>query len=430
MDRNPAEKHASERPPVAVPAGMLVVTVDRLPAWMLGSYGATWVATPALDSLAARGVLFDRVIVPATSPFAGVAAVPDTFAGLFAEGDGPPLLAAAADLAWRPCVVSDDPRVPGPGLAGRSGAVDVRLVPAAPAAVVADDDRETAIARLVDAAVERLTVGGTRFLWCHVGSLGLTWDAPDAHRQRYIDPEDPPPPPGAAVASFIVDETTDPDRVVAARQVFAGQVTLLDGQLARLFAAVQERERTDGGWAVLFVGVRGLPLGLHGQVGAGGDDLPYGEVVHVPALLIDPAGRMAAQRHGPLAVPADLGCTLADLIGGRAPRSGPAPEPWRGQSLLGLFSDWSARVRDRVIAVGPTAAAVVTPQWHCLAAAAADGGPHRIRLYAKPDDFFEQVDVADRCADVATTLGELAIAAHRGDPSRAWSIPLPPAPPG
>ena len=40
----------------------LLVTIDRLPAWMLPAYGSSWVATPALDALAARGVVFDRLI--------------------------------------------------------------------------------------------------------------------------------------------------------------------------------------------------------------------------------------------------------------------------------------------------------------------------------------------------------------------------------
>ena len=38
----------------SAPAGILVVTVDRLPAWILPAYGATWVAMPGLDALAGR----------------------------------------------------------------------------------------------------------------------------------------------------------------------------------------------------------------------------------------------------------------------------------------------------------------------------------------------------------------------------------------
>ena len=30
------------------------------------------------------------------------------------------------------------------------------------------------------------------FLWCHLSSLGMTWDAPPECRERYWDESDPP----------------------------------------------------------------------------------------------------------------------------------------------------------------------------------------------------------------------------------------------
>ena len=56
--------NSAPRPPLR----LLVVTIDRLPAWMLSAWGATWVATPALDSLAARGLVFDRLVTPSIDP--------------------------------------------------------------------------------------------------------------------------------------------------------------------------------------------------------------------------------------------------------------------------------------------------------------------------------------------------------------------------
>ena len=41
---------------------ILVVEARGLPVGFLGSYGNDWVATPALDRLAADGVVFDRHI--------------------------------------------------------------------------------------------------------------------------------------------------------------------------------------------------------------------------------------------------------------------------------------------------------------------------------------------------------------------------------
>ena len=440
MDPNP---NPIDIPTAAQPAGLLVVTIDRLPAWMLAAYGATWVATPALDSLAARGVVFDRVITPSI-------AARDMLHDLLTAGaaagqplDKPlaqPLLTAAAASGWRPVVVTDDAAVAADMTARDEGpAASVRLVEAVAKETVENDDTQTTIARLVDAALEVIASKEHRLVWCHVGSLGVAWDAPERHRDRYVDPEDPPPPSGARVPGFAVDADTDPDLVVGIRQVFAGQVTLLDSQLGRLFDAVRKgKAAVAGQWAVLVVGVRGLPLGLHGWVGIGGRDLPYGELVHVPAIFADAAGRMAAQRYGGLVVPADLGCTLADLVSlGTAalpqPTAVDALAPWRGASLVGLFEHWSAPVRDRVIVAGTDGAAIVTPEWHGLletGAPPADvnhGHERRIRLFAKPDDFYELADVANRCADVAGPLGDLLERACAGDRGVAWLAPLPEA---
>lgn len=395
--------------PADAAEGLLVITIDRLPAWMLSAYGATWVATPELDRLAARGIVFDRVITPGSDPLAALDAVWGMRLGTTAAGGAghAGLLAAARGRGWKPTLVTDDARV-----AARIGSiatdVDVRLIPLASAADVAREDADAALGRLLAAALAAVAAGGRQLVCVHITSLGLTWDAPMAYRDQYVDPDDPPPPPGAGVPSFAVDADTDPDRVMAARQVFAGQLSLLDRQLGAVCAAA-------GGWGIALVGVRGLPLGLHGWVGPGGRDLPYGELVHVPAIIADAAGRMAAQRYGGLVVPADIGATLADLAylaagadrGATAAGHGAQGQPGTdaaGRSLAGLFTDWSAVAREEVVARCGGGDAVVTAAWHCLRECG-DAAVPRLRLFAKPDDFFELSDVADRCGTVAADLG-------------------------
>jgi arylsulfatase A-like enzyme len=161
-----------------------------------------------------------------------------------------------------------------------------------------------------------------------------------------------------------VSPDTDPDLIVGARQVFAGQLTRLDEQVGRLLDAVNA---AGGGWTVLIAGLRGLPLGLHGWLGTGGRPLPFGELVHVPAILVEGGERMAGQRFMGLVTPADLGVTLGELAGGEAVgRHVAADRPWSGRSLAGLFEDWGAPERDRIVVADAAGTAFVTPTWHAI----------------------------------------------------------------
>lgn len=377
-------------------APILIITVDRLPAWMLPAWGATWVAAPAIDALASRGIVFDRLITPTIDPQA-------TILGLL--GEGSESLLAQADSAGRPvAVVSDQAALveavePPPHVAVR---VVEPIVPAAPAA----DEAATNLGRLFTVAEELLATQAPGLLWVHAGCLGTAWDAPAEFREAYLDPDDPPPPSGCRVPNQAVDASTDPDLLVALRHVFAAQMTLLDRCVGRLVAAHHEQALAAGGGLVLMAGVRGLPLGLHGWVGGLGDrpdsQLPFSESIHVPAILIDPAGRMAGQRYCGLATPADLGATLRQLRGGGASEPSAAGSG-RGQSLAGLFASWQAATREQVLVRAAAGDALITPAWHCIELHSAAAGQEPL-LFAKPDDFFEQADVADRCRDVAEEL--------------------------
>jgi arylsulfatase A-like enzyme len=373
-----------------MPEKILLVTVDRLPAWILPAWGATWVAAPTLDALAARGIVFDRLLTPALDP--------RTMArDLLGHGETS-LLAASGDSA---AVISDQQAIVDAVEPPASVAVTIvaPTLPAAPAA----DEAATNLGRLYDAATKIRVDKQPGFIWVHAGSLGTAWDAPDELRATYLDPDDPPPPAGCGVPNMPVDAATDPDLLVALRHVFAAQVTLLDRCLATLVEAGEGRD------LICVVGLRGMPLGLHDWIGGEGDGpeprLPYGESIHVPAILVDPAGRMAGQRFGGLATPADLGATLRELASGNAPEA-TADEPSCGHSLAGLLVNWQAPPRERVIVRGAAGDAVVTPAWHSIVARSAVAGEETL-LFAKPDDFFEQANVANRCRDVAAELAAM-----------------------
>lgn len=390
------------------PAGVLLLTVDRLPAWILPAFGCTWASTPALDGLAGSGLVLDRVIATADEPC-------ETLAALSGRGpesrDAWPLLEAAVTAGWSPAVITDDESFATRLPAGVTG----RYLPPAASPRIAETVEETNLGRLFTEAVE-LVGGGHRLLWLHAASLGQAWDAPAIYRSAYLDPDDPPPPPGPAVPHVHVTTETDPDLVAVLRQVFAGQVTLLDQCLGRLLDAVA-RGAHGSRWTVVVVGVRGMPLGLHAAIGPL-PLAPYGELVHLPAVLVDHGGRMAGQRYGGLLTPADIGATLVSLVGGGESHGGDH-DPRLGQSLVPLLDEWRFTPRDRVIAVTSEGVAIATPAWHLVLPMAA-GANDRPLLYAKPDDYFEACDVADRGSAVAEELERLA----RSELPAAWTTPL------
>lgn len=380
-----------------MPDPLLVVTVDRLPAWILPVYGATWVAMPTATGLAARGIVFDGLVATSDDPC-------DTAAALLSWlADLPPGAVA---------VVTDDA-----GVADMVPAGEVTVVPAAAAAATATAENETNLGGLFAAATAIAAARRHRVVWCHASSLGRSWDAPEELREAYLDPDDPPPPAGAAVPDLVVTPATDPDLIVGLRHVFATQLTLLDRCLGRL---VEAAGTTDG---VVLAGLWGMPLGLHGRIGPGASP-PYGECSHLPAVVVDAAGRMAGQRFAGLATPADLGATLAALHGGHSPPPANADEALRGRSLAGLFEAWAATGRDRVITCGTAGVAVTTPGWRLVVSASSGAVPPRIRLFARPDDFLERCDVADRCTGVCDELAALAEAAGQGRTVEAWTAPL------
>jgi len=403
------------------PDGWLVVTVDRLPAWLLGPWGATWVSTPSICRLAAAGLVCDRLLVRSTNPT-------DTLQELIeahlpvAEQAGnrsPGLLAAAESRGWKTAIVTDAVEHFG-GLVAAGPRVDVFRVPAGRPERTAATDETSGCGRVFTAAEAALVAGEADLVWCHLGSLGSGWDAPQGYREVCFDPDDPPPDDSAAIPDFVVTAETDPDQVMAARQTFAGELAHLDDWVGRLLAVASQRWRRAG---VLLMGLRGLPLGLHGRVGVGhGEPAPFAELTHVPAVLVDPAGRQAAQRFGGLLLPADLGATAAELIGGAVNVDGGGGRRTAGQSLAALFDGgaaaWRTAGRDRIYSHSAGGQAVAVDDWTLVQPV--DQSP---RLFAKPDDYFELADVADRSQDVAAALAGCLVSLDRQ--AECWEKPLP-----
>lgn len=407
---------------------LLVVTIDRLPAWMISACGAGWVSMPSVDRLASQGIVFDRCLVTSDD-------VQEILRSLVWPAGEDSIFEQVRRCRQESILVTDaqwlrDNTFKDTGFSKRTGINpdEVRFVEGAIKNVVATHAESTHLSRIFDEACLAVESGVRHLVWCHVESLGVSWDAPMDYRHAYADPDDPTPKNDSAVDEMSVTDQTNPDQIVGIRQAFAGQLTLLDECLGRLMEKV---ESSSNQWTVLLCGVRGMALGLHGYVGTKWSR-PFGELIHVPAILCDPQGRMRCQRFGGLTIPADLSTTVAEWSFGVAEVS--SSKPSSARSLNQLFTSWKYDARDRVVVTSTAGrtAAIVTPAWH-LAAWCCDSSDksavHKtedltMQLFSKPDDFFELSDVADRCRDVTDELGALAVAVINGSAECAWSALL------
>ena len=212
---------------------------------------------------------------------------------------------------------------------------------------------------------------GPFLLWCHLGGLGTTWDAPFTFRAAYRDQSDPPPPQGADVPDRFLPANYHPDELLGITQAYSGQVTLLDtclGALGDFLDALPGRDET----MLTLVSARGFPLGEHRRVGP--CDAPlFGELVHVPWMIRLPDAAGAALRSHRLVEPADLWATLLDWWGVRASSADPlsaigpdvkAISP-TAESLLPLVRGQPVAGRDRLCIAGAEGQrAIRTAAWY------------------------------------------------------------------
>lgn len=373
----------------------ICLVLDRLHLGYVGAYGNSWIDTPWLDRLATEAFLFDQYWLdsPQLEPF-----LRSVWRGRH-SGQPPQNDAAQPALPeWLTArgvattLISDELAVLNHPLA--QGFAQRLELPAPGAIAPAGEWDETHLARLFAQLVGWLEEAREPFwLWCHLGSLGATWDAPYALRARYAADEDPPPPEGAEVPRLRLPENFDPDQVLGCTQAYAGQVTLLDTCLGALLDWLEESPIGKNTQFVL-TSSRGFPLGEHRDIG--GEDAFYGELLHVPLFWRLPDAQGAAARSGALVEPSDLWATLVESsLAGEEPR--PAS---RGQSVLPLVRGEAWTLRDRLCLTGPgDQRAILTPAWYFHRAGVA-------QLYLKPDDRWEFNDVASRCPEIVELLEE------------------------
>jgi len=387
----------------------IVVVVDRLHVGYLGCYGNTWVASPELNRLAVESFTMDHAIIDSpsldelySSFWTGSHALQRRQAWLAGRGT---LAGALGKAGIATTLISDDPLVSEHPLATGFGEHISIEPPLACDAVTAPDVDQTHLAGYFAVAADWLGKAHSPFcLWLHTQGLAAAWDAPLEFRNQYADPDEAPPPTLVDVPHCLLPDEFDPDLRFGICQAYAGQVTLLDTCLSGLLAALAESP-SHRDTLLALVSPRGLPLGEHRRIGVG-DEAMYNELIHVPWLLRLPDGSGAAARSHALVQPADLPATLCDWW-----NVAPFFPAGAGRSLLPLVRDEAESIRDRACVAAPCGEqGIRTAGWYLHQTAvrsAANEGTDAVgvELYAKPDDFWELNDVADRCRDVAGALG-------------------------
>ncbi len=299
------------------PRDVLLVTIDTLRADLVGAYGHPRPATPRIDAIAERGLLFERhySAVPKTAP-----SHTTMFTGLWPSEHGlrrnghvlapevPVLAEAFAGAGYTTAAV-----VGSMVLESRFG-LDRGFDLYDDDIPLADGERrgrrtnaERFASDVVDHALAILRSRDDReplFLWVHVFDPHAPFEAPEAHIQpgsredfrRRVEPS----------------RLFTPDQLINAYIGYELEVAYTDHHLGRLFDAWDQRSGPAGS-IVAITSDHGEGLGEHGFLDHG--LYLYEEQLHVP-LVVRAAGLLpAGERVSQPTSMVDLAATLTSLAG-------------------------------------------------------------------------------------------------------------------
>jgi len=298
------------RPVASKPKNVLVITLDTIRPDRLHPYGYDKIATPAIDSLAKRGVLFERAAAAApltlpshTSLFTGTYPI---FHGVRDNGDFvvPPELTTMAELfaargfrtgAFVGAFVLDSRWGLKKGFEKYGDDFDLHQEN-----LISIGDIRRPGDAVVDKALGWLAEkrGAPFFLWVHLYDPHSPYDPPEPFKSKY--PDDP----------------------------YVAEIAFADSQIGRLLAdldASGERDRT----LVVFAGDHGESLGEHEERGHG--FFAYQLTLRVPLIVDLPGKRSAGTRRPEVVSLVDVlptVCALAEL---------PLPKEAQGRSFVPLL---------------------------------------------------------------------------------------------
>lgn len=409
----------------------VVLSFDYLPLGMLGCYGNGWVETPQFDRLAAAAVTFDNCYGT------------EFDAALDAHIGRRPRSEPARDAWWTG-------RPPGKGPRRTAGADDLTVIDilgrkaatelifenasAGPAAwprfdrirgVTGPETRETStnefpLAQLITAGCEALAEGASsdrpRLLWLRSRGIPSPVLPPGEWADLYLD------------EMFDEDDSDsdadfDFDRVLAellrigglhrgrralsesdarlAQAIYAAYVTWLDSQLGRLLDLLDERPDPN---RLLIVTAAAGDWGVFSPPSAS-RPLLIDELVHVPLFLRVGEGERLGSRRGELVQVSDLPATLLEWFGlpsdafddgsSLLPIVGGTQETHRPQVVFGSSeTGWGIRTANFLLVPDSGNSAANAAAGDSLSTA--ETGSSTFRLFRKPEDVWDTLDVADQ----------------------------------
>jgi arylsulfatase A-like enzyme len=367
----------------------LVVVARGLQLGYVGGYGNDWIDTPALDRLAAEGVVFDQ----------HVADRPD---------------AAGARRAWRrgryPFSPCDEPPADSADLLAllRGAGVTTFLLRDErglfpdefttgwdEALTVPSDDPEGVLGTL-PLALHRLAGPEHWLLWVESAALLPPWDVPAESHDPGVEEEEPLAPWTGPLPEAI--DAEDDETFLRLQAAYAAAVRTLDAGLGFVYEELAARRLLDD-LLLVVTADHGFPLGEHGAVG---DHQPglYEELLHLPLLLRLPRAEEAGRRIPALTQPVDLMPTLLEAFGVSVPVV-------HGHCLWPLVRGKADRVRDYACSGLPYPTgwdwALHTPDWALRLPPPADP-PRPPQLFVKPDDRWEVNDLRQHHLEWAERL--------------------------
>ncbi len=289
------------------------------------------------------------------------------------------------------------------------------------------EEEATGAARTIGAAVDWLERQGAApdpfLLWLDVFSPHGPWDPPQPYRDQYAaaEPDEFEADEEGDIVEeedeFTLEETRvlidvpagavgdvlDEAELLRLRRTYAGTVSLLDARLGNLFEAMRRLGRMDD-TLLVFLSDQGEPLGEHGYVRRFRPWL-YEELIHTPLIARMPRGEFGGTRSPALVQSVDMLPTILAALGL------PPSDEAHGHDLLPIIRGEQARVREYAcMGMDGEEYAIRTPGWHFLLPVEVDpeDPPRPPELYRKPEDRWDQNDVASENPDVAATL-ELAL---------------------